>query len=76
MGESFVAVIVALIGALGSFAGVYYSNKKSQDQIAFRIEELEKKVDKHNTLVERMYAMEGRMNTAENLIDDLKQRRA
>lgn len=76
MGESFVAVIVALIGALGSFAGVYYSNKKSQDQIAYRIEELEKKVDKHNTLVERMYAMEGRMNTAENLIDDLKQRRA
>ncbi len=74
MEESFVAVIVALIGALGSFAGVYYSNKKSQDQIAYRIEQLEKKVDKHNGMVERMYVMEGRMNTAENLIDDLKQR--
>ena len=48
-------VIVALIGlcgsALGSFVAALISNKVWQ----YRIEQLEKKVEKHNNLVERMY---------------------
>ncbi|MCR5369237.1 MAG: hypothetical protein K6E83_00830 [Clostridium sp.] len=76
MAESIIALLVALIGALGSFGGVYYSNRKSQALIAYRLEELEKKVDKHNNLVERMFALEGRVTAAENMIEDLKGRAA
>ena len=32
----------------------------------YRIEQLEKKVAAHNSLVERMYKLEGRMNLLEN----------
>lgn len=51
-------IIVALIGVvgslLGSLIGVIVSSKLTQ----YRLEQLEKKVDKHNHVVERMYALE------------------
>ncbi len=54
------AVIVALIGligsGIGSLCGVLVSSKLTQ----YRIEQLEKKVEKHNNLVERMYSLEER----------------
>ena len=40
----------------------------------YRLKELEKKVDKHNQVVERTFALEGRMNEAEHDIRDLKGR--
>lgn len=51
-------VIVALVGlagsSLGSLAGVVASAKLT----AYRLEQLEKKVDKHNTVIERTYKLE------------------
>ena len=51
-------VVVALVGlagsGLGSLAGVVASAKLT----AYRIEQLEKKVDKHNTVIERTYKLE------------------
>ena len=44
------------------------SNKLS----VYRIEQLEKKVDKHNSVVERTFKLEGRMEEAEHDIRDLK----
>lgn len=38
----------------------------------YRIGELEKKVDKHNNLIERMYKAEDRLNIVEHDISDLK----
>ncbi len=38
----------------------------------YRVEQLEKKVEKHNSVVERTYALEGRMLEAEHDIRDLK----
>ena len=62
------AVAVALIGlagsAFGSLIGVVVSSKLTQ----YRIEQLEKKVDKHNHVVERMYALEERVTVAEEKI--------
>ncbi len=62
------AVAVALIGLagslLGSLIGVIVSSKLTQ----YRIEQLEKKVDKHNHVVERMYALEERVTVAEEKI--------
>lgn len=52
------AIAGAAITALASFAGVYAANKKQTALMAYRLEQLEKKVDKHNSLVERMTKVE------------------
>lgn len=64
-------VLIALISLggtlLGSFAGIIASNKL----VNHRIEQLEKKVEKHNNMVERMYIAEGRIIELENKIEIL-----
>lgn len=66
------SIVPALITGLLSLAGVYFANRKSSALIEYRMKELEKKVDKHNQIVERTFALEGRMNEAEHDIRDLK----
>lgn len=39
-----------------------------------KIDELAKKVEKHNNMIERTFQLEGRMNEAEHEIQDLKGR--
>ena len=51
-------IIVACISLVGTLAGSYFSNQKGQALIAYRLEQLEEKVNKHNNLVERMYKLE------------------
>ena len=53
-GEVFVALITLLGSAIGTIGGIFATNKMT----AYRIEQLEKKVDKHNQVVERMYEAE------------------
>lgn len=52
------AIIVALLGLVGTLVGSYLANRKSTALIAYRLEQLEQKVSKHNNLVERTYALE------------------
>lgn len=66
------SIVPALITGLLSLAGVYFANRKSSALIEYRLKELEKKVDKHNQVVERTFQLEGRMNEAEHDIRDLK----
>lgn len=73
------AIIVALITGGFSFLGVYFSNRKSAALLEFRIKALERKVEDHNNLVERMYAAEDRLNitdekikVANHRLDDLE----
>jgi hypothetical protein len=77
------AIIVALItGAFaftGTFLSVYFANRKSTALITYRIDELEKKVHKHNNLIERMYKIEEncrvldeKMKVANHRITDLE----
>lgn len=51
-------IMVALIGlagsAIGTFAGILASSKLTN----YRIEQLEKKVDKHNTVIDRTFKLE------------------
>ena len=51
-------IVVALITAGFAFLGVYMSNRKQAALVAYRLEKLEEKVDKHNSVVERMYRLE------------------
>lgn len=52
------AIIVALITGAFSFLGVYFSNRKNAAIIEVRLANLERKVEAHNHLVDRMYAVE------------------
>ena len=57
--------ICSLIGTvIGSIAGILASNKLT----IYRIEQLEKKVDKHNSMIERMFDAESRLDVAEERI--------
>ena len=51
-------IVAALITAGFAFLGVYMSNRKQATLVAYRLEKLEEKVDKHNSVVERMYRLE------------------
>ena len=73
------AVIVALLSLAGTLTGAYLANRKSVALVAYRLEQLEKKVDKHNSVVERTYALEEavslldeRMKVANHRITDLE----
>lgn len=55
MSETVIVAVISLFGTLGgSLIGVLASNKLTN----YRIEQLEKKVEKHNNLVERTYHLE------------------
>ena len=63
---------MSLVGTLaGTFGGILVSNRLT----TYRIEQLEKKVAAHNSLVERTFKLEGRMTEAEHDIRDLKEHR-
>lgn len=52
------AIIVAVLSLVGTLAGSYFSNRKGQVLIAYRLEQLETKVQAHNNLIERTYKLE------------------
>ena len=55
MTETIVASLVGVIGSfLGTLAGIMINTKL----INYRIEQLEKKVDKHNQVIDRVYVLE------------------
>lgn len=61
-------IIVALCSLAGTFAGTLGGVKL----MTFRIQQLEKKVEKHNNLVERMAVAENRLSVSEHRIADLE----
>lgn len=55
MTEAIIVAILSLVGTLvGSIAGILTANKL----VVYRIEQLEKKVEKHNNVIERVYLLE------------------
>lgn len=66
MSEAWAGVIASIITAVFSLIGVYAANRKQTNLIAYRIEQLEKKQDKHNNLIERMTKAEGRLDVIEH----------
>lgn len=65
-------VIVALIAFLGTLAGTYGGIRTSNKLVNHRLMELEKKVDKHNQVVERTFVLEEQMKVANHRIKDLE----
>ena len=52
------AIIVAVLGLVGTLAGSYLANRNSAALVDYRMEQLAQKVNKHNNLIERTYALE------------------
>ena len=67
--EVVVAGFAFLGTAVGSVGGILAANKLTN----YRIAELEKKVDKHNCLVERMVAVEKSASSAHHRIDEVRE---
>lgn len=64
--EIILSLLSALCSLVGSFGGILVTSKLN----LYRLEQLEKKVDKHNHLVERMYEIEKTVETATRLYDE------
>ena len=62
------AIIVALLSFAGTLLGAYIANRKSAAIMEYRLQQLEKKVDKHNTVIERTYALEKRADVTDEKI--------
>ena len=72
-------IIVGILSLIGTLAGNYFA--KSSALIAYRLELLEKKVDKHNSVVERTFKLEEqaavieeKIKVANHRIEDLENR--
>ena len=59
MSEGVLVALLSLLGTLtGAFGGILVANRL----VNYRLEQLEKKVDQHNTLIDRMYCAEKRLD--------------
>lgn len=75
------AIIVAVLGLVGTLAGSYFASRKSTALIAYRLEQLEAKVNRHNSVIERTYRLEEqeqlleeRIKVANHRIEDLERK--
>ena len=66
-------VVVAVVSLIGTLAGSLFGVLAAQKLVMYRLEQLEKKVDKHNQLVERTAVLERDLKTAFRLIDDIRE---
>lgn len=72
-------VIVAVLSLVGTLVGAYLANRKSSALIAYRLEQLENKVNQHNQVIERTYKLEEqekileeKLKVANHRIEDLE----
>ena len=62
MSDTVLAALIGLMGSgVGAFGGILVSGKLTQ----YRLEQLEKKVQAHNSLIERTYRLEERAQLQE-----------
>lgn len=58
----------AAVTAVLSLIGVICSNLSTRKVVIYRVEQLEKKVDKHNQVIERTFKLEQQVNDLEKVI--------
>ena len=79
MAELIGTIVVGVLSLCGTLGGAYFANRKSAALVAYRLEQLENKVNKHNSVIERTYKLEEatglleeRIKVANHRIDDLE----
>ena len=71
MDSTIIVAIISLVGTLGgSFIGVLASNKLTN----YKIDQLEKTVQKHNGLIERVYGLEKAKAVIDEEIETVEKR--
>lgn len=71
MNTEITTAMIALLGtAIGTFGGIITSSKLT----IYRIEQLEKKMEKHNSVMERTLILEEKLKTVCERIDCLEER--
>ena len=69
MMDGILVAVLSLIGTIiGSLGGILTANKLTN----YRIEQLEKKVEKHNNVIERVYNLEKHEAVIEEEIEQLR----
>ncbi len=72
MNSTIIVALISLIGTLvGSLSGVLVSSKLTN----YRIEQLEKKVDKHNNFAEKIPILTARIDMMNERIEELEHER-
>ncbi len=67
--ETVIVALISLVGTLGgTFGGILVSAKLTN----YRLEQLEKKVEKHNNFAERIPVIEEKIKVEEHRIKDLE----
>ena len=64
-----------IVIAIFSFAGTLIGSFGGMKLMSYRIEQLEKKVEKHNNFASRMPVLEEQMKVANHRIEDLERSR-
>ena len=68
MDNTVIVAIISFVGtAIGSFSGMKL--------MSYRIEQLEKRVDKHNGVIERVYQLERQSAIQDERITEIERRR-
>lgn len=65
-------IIVAVLSLIGTLGGSIIAGLVSNNKTLYRIEQLERTVEKHNKVVERMAVAENTLKAHQHQIDELK----
>ena len=65
-------IIVALLGLVGTLSGSFLGVVAASRMTNYRLQRLEQRVSKHNSVIERTYILEGQMAECQHDIKDLK----
>lgn len=70
MSETVLVAFLSLVGTLmGSLGGIVATGKLT----SYRLQQLEDKVNRHNSVIERTYRLEERMCAAEEKLHEMKE---
>ena len=65
-------IIVGVLAFIGTLVGAYCSNNKTVALVTYRLQALEKKVEQHNKVVERMLIAENEIKTMKKEIEKVE----
>jgi Na+/glutamate symporter len=67
MSDVVIVGLLSLVGTLsGTFGGILVANRL----VNYRLQQLEKKVDQHNSVIDRMYRAEKRLDVIDQRLED------
>lgn len=60
------SIVTAVVTGVLTLLGVLFSNSRSQAVIEVKLDELSRRVEKHNQVIERQYEVERRVSVLES----------